>query len=55
MSTEPATYHVRWITERIAADGQPAEDGTTTAYIADFSIAMGTELGAGPSILAIDL
>jgi sugar lactone lactonase YvrE len=30
-------------------------DGSTTLYIANFSIAMGTELGAGPSILALDL
>lgn len=29
-------------------------DGTTTLYIANFSIAMGGPLGAGPSILAID-
>jgi len=30
-------------------------DGALTAYIANFSIALGTPLGAGPSILAIEL
>jgi sugar lactone lactonase YvrE len=31
------------------------EDGSTTAYVANFSIAMGTELGNGPSILVLEL
>lgn len=31
------------------------EDGSTTAYVANFSIAFGTELGNGPSILVLEL
>jgi hypothetical protein len=30
-------------------------DGTTRLYIASYSVALGTELGAGPSVVAIEV